>query len=315
VTIQHIRQRGYAGFEARHPLPAYVRTAVWALLACRTARLGGHIQACPAGHVERVWYNSCRHRRCPPGAWLQVARWLGRQQVRLRACDHDPVIFTMPDELRGLWLAHGRAMTNLLCATVHATLDARLGDAKDLGACPGLLAALHTWSQTWVWPPPLHCLVPGGGLTDAGPWHPVRHGVLLPARVVMAVLRGQRLAAVDAAVQRGTRTRPDGRLLRPWAIWRNTLGRQKWHVDLRERYAHGTGVLTSVARSLRGGPLANQRLVSGTPQAVTWRYRRNREPAGRPGAGRLTFSMAEVIRRDLRHVPDPGTKVVRCSGL
>jgi hypothetical protein len=88
VTIQQILQRGYAGCEEHHLLPAYVRKAVWALLACRTARLGGHIQACPEGHVERVWYNSCRHRLCPQCAWLQVERWLGRQRVRLLACDH-----------------------------------------------------------------------------------------------------------------------------------------------------------------------------------------------------------------------------------
>jgi hypothetical protein len=315
VTIQQILQSGYAGFEARHPLPAYVRKAVWALLACRTARLGGHIQACPEGHVERVWYNSCRHRLCPQCAWLQVERWLARQKARLLACDHYHVIFTMPDELRGLWLANVRAMTNLLFATVHETLDELLGDAKYLGACPGLVAALHTWSQTLVLHPHLHCLVTGGGLTDAGHWHPVRNGFLLPVRVVMAVFRGKLLAAMDAAVQRGTLTLPDGMLLRHWAILRHKLGRQKWNVHIRERYPHGTGVLTYLARYIRGGPLANQRLVACTPEAVTLRYRLNGEHAGSPRQGLITFSIAEFIRRYLLHVPEPGTKVVRCYGL
>jgi hypothetical protein len=67
-TLQQILPQGYAAFERCHPLPAYVRKAAWALLVCRTAVLGGHIQACPEGHVERVWYNSCRHRLCPPCA-------------------------------------------------------------------------------------------------------------------------------------------------------------------------------------------------------------------------------------------------------
>lgn len=43
VIVQQILQSGYASFEQCHPLPAYVRKAVWALLTCRTARLGGHI--------------------------------------------------------------------------------------------------------------------------------------------------------------------------------------------------------------------------------------------------------------------------------
>ena len=102
VTVQQILQRGYAAFEQCHPLPAYIRQAVWRLLVCRTAVLGGHVQACPEGHVERVWYNSCRHRLCPQCSWLQTERWLAGQKARLLACDHDHAIFTMPDALRGL---------------------------------------------------------------------------------------------------------------------------------------------------------------------------------------------------------------------
>ena len=98
-----------------------MRKAAWALLVCRTAVVGGHIQACPEGHVERVWYNSCRHRLCPQWAWLQVERWLGRQQARLLACEPYHLIFTMPAERHGWWLANVR-MTNLLFATVWQTV-------------------------------------------------------------------------------------------------------------------------------------------------------------------------------------------------
>jgi hypothetical protein len=157
VTIPQILQRGYAVFEERHSLPAYVRKAVWALLVCRTAHLGGHIQACPEGHVERVWYHSCRHRLGPQCAWLQVERWLVRPRARLLACEHYHVICTMPDELRGLWLANVRPMTHLWFATVWQTLGDLLTDANDLGARPGLIAARHTWSQTLVLHPHLHC--------------------------------------------------------------------------------------------------------------------------------------------------------------
>jgi hypothetical protein len=191
LTVQQILHHGYAAFERGHPLPAYVRKAAWALLVCRTAVLGGHIQACAEGHVERVWYNSCRHRLCPQCAWLQVERWLVRQKARLLACDHYHVIFTMPHELNDLWLANVAAMTQLLFATVHEALDQLLGDEMYLGACPGLIAALHTWSQTLLLHPHLHCLVTGGGLTDAGLWRPVRKGFLLPVRVVIAVFRGK----------------------------------------------------------------------------------------------------------------------------
>jgi hypothetical protein len=47
-------------------------------------------------------------------------------------------------------------------------LDELLGDAMYLGACPGLIAALHTWSQTLVLHPQLHCVVTGGGSRTRG---------------------------------------------------------------------------------------------------------------------------------------------------
>jgi hypothetical protein len=266
--------------------------------------LGGYIQACPKGHVERVWYNSCRHRLCPPCAWLQVERWLGRQKARLLACDHYHIIFTMPDEVRGLWLANVRAMTNLLFATVHETLDDLLGDAPYLGACPGLIAALHTWSQTLVFHPHLHCLVTGGGRTAEGQWRAVRHGFLLPVRVVMAVFRGKLLAAL-----------PEGRSCQQMANLLHKLGRTKWNVHIRERYPHGAGVLTYLARYIRGGPLANRRLVACAHGRVTFRYRVKGDGSDRQPRDLMTLPSEEFIRRYLQHVPEPGTRVVRCYGL
>jgi hypothetical protein len=56
-----------------------------------------------------------------------------------------------------------------------ATLSELLGDPKYLGATPGMIAALHTWGQTLVLHPHLHCLVTGGGWTGDH-WKAVRNG-------------------------------------------------------------------------------------------------------------------------------------------
>ena len=168
VTLQTIFQDAFPAYEQTHPLPAYVRKAARAIMPCRTAALGGHIQACPDGHVSRIWYNSCRHRSCPQCAYLQTERWLALQQARLLACDHFHVIFTVPHDLNPLWLANVPVMTTLLFQAVRDTLSTLLADPKYLGAQPGIMAALHTWSQTLVLHPHLHCLVTGGGLTSTG---------------------------------------------------------------------------------------------------------------------------------------------------
>ena len=320
VTLQTIFQDAFPAYEQTHPLPTHVRKAARAIMQCRTAVLGGHVQACPDGHIARVWYNSCRHRSCPQCAYLQTERWLALQQARLLACDHYHVIFTLPHELNPLWLANVSVMTTLVFQAVRDTLSTLLADPKYLGAQPGILAALHTWSQTLVLHPHVHCLVTGGGVTPDGHWKAVRHGFLLPARVVMAVFRGKMLDAIRRAWTRGALVVPEG--LRPQQVLNllHRLGhptKTRWNVRIMERYAHGAGVVTYLARSLRGGPIKNARLVAwdGARVIFTCRARHEEADGARPGSQQMTLPVADFLQRWLLHVPVPQTRTVRCYGL
>jgi hypothetical protein len=320
VPLQTIFQDAFPAYEQTHPLPAHVRRAARAIMQCRTAALGGHIQACPDGHVARIWYNSCRHRSCPQCASLQTERWLAVQRARLLACDHYHAIFTLPHALNPLWLANVPGMTTLLFQAVRATLVELLAAPKYLGAQPGMIAALHTWRQTLVLHPHVHCLVTGGGRTPDGQWKAVRNGFLLPVRVVMAVFRGKLLAAIRQALARAELALPEG--MRPQQLL-NLLTRlghpkkTKWNVHIRERYRHGAGVVTYLARYLRGGPLKNARLVAWEGERVTFTCRaRSEEAAGdHPTAPQITLAVADFFQRWLLHVPVPQTRVVRSYGL
>jgi hypothetical protein len=320
VTLQMIFQDAFPAYEQTHPLPSHVRRAARAIMQCRTAALGGHIQACPDGHMSRIWYNSCRHRACPQCASLQTERWLAVQRARLLACDHYHVIFTLPHDLNPLWLANVPVMTTLLFQAVRDTLSTLLADPKSLGAQPGIIAALHTWSQTLVLHPHVHCLVTGGGLTADGHWKAVRNGFLLPARVVMAVFRGKMLDAMHQALAREELALSEG--LRPQACLNllNRLGhprKTQWNVHIRERYRHGAGVVTYLARYLRGGPLKNARLVAYDGDRVTFLHRARQDAAegGRAASQRMTLPVADFLQRWLLHVPVPQTRVVRSYGL
>jgi len=320
VTLQTIFQDAFPAYEQTHPLPAHIRKAARAIMQCRTAALGGHIQACPDGHFTRIWYNSCRHRSCPQCAYLQTEHWLARQQARLLTCDHYHVIFTLPHEFNPLWLANVPVMTTLLFQAVRDTLGTLLADPQYLGAQPGIIAALHTWSQTLLLHPHLHCLVTGGGLTPAGQWVAVRNGFLLPARVVMAVFRGKMVAAIRQTVARGELALPEP--MRPQQLVNllNRLGhptQTKWNVRIMERYRHGAGVVTYLARYLRGGPIKNARLVAWDGDRVTLLHRARQEEGagGSPAPQRMTLSVADFLQRWLQHVPLPQTRVVRCYGL
>jgi len=80
-----------------------------------------------------------------------------------------------------------------------------------------------------------------------------------------------------------------------------------------ERSRHGAGVVTSLARSLRGGPLKNARLVAWDGDSVTCTYRAHaaESASGATLRQRLTVPVAAFLQRWLRPVPGPHTRVVR----
>jgi hypothetical protein len=168
--------------------------------------------------------------------------------------------------------------------------------------------------------PHVHCLVTGGGRTPDGHWKAVRNGFLLPARVVMAVFRGKMLGALRRAFARDAFVLPEAMRPQQFLNLLNRLGHAQktpWNVHIRERYRHGAGVVTYLARYLRGGPLKNARLVAYDGARVTFTCRARQEEAdgATPAAQRLTLSIADFLQRWLLHVPMPQTRVVRSYGL
>ena len=310
ATIQEIIKKAYSAFERNNRLPKHVRKAAKALMECRTAALGGHVQACPEGHYHRQWYNSCRNRVCPQCNWLQIEQWLRRQSERLLKCGHYHMIFTIPHDLNVIWLWNKNLMTNILFRAVRDTLFEFFQDEKHIGGKPGIIATQHTWSQTLIDHPHIHCLVTEGGLSRNGKWIIKRQGYLLPVRAVMPVFRGKMLDYVDKAVEQGQITVPETMSLQRWKNLRNKLGRVKWNVHIRERYEYGKGVLKYLSRYIRGGAISNQRIHSFKSGAVTFRYR-----DGDNKSREMELPVDEFLRRYFLHVPEPNTKVVRYYGL
>ena len=103
ATLQNILQQRFKTYARQHPQPLHKHKTAQALMDCRTQVLGGHMQSCPQGHIDRIWYNSCKNRSCPKCSALPTERWLNAQKARLLDCDHYHVIFTLPHQLHALW--------------------------------------------------------------------------------------------------------------------------------------------------------------------------------------------------------------------
>jgi hypothetical protein len=319
MVLMTIIQAGVDAMKKAGTLPLRIRIAAGRILKCRTSELGGHKQVCPDGHFERVWWNSCRHRFCPQCGLPAIERWLARQKARLLRCDHYHVVFTMPAELDPLWVLNPREMSGILFKVVHSTLKDLLGDPKHLGARAGVIAALHTWGQMLVRHPHLHCLVTGGGLTKSGEWKPVRNGYLLSVSVVREVYAKRMLAMIREELGAGRLRVPEGQQVDTWQRITVKLGGKKWNVNIRERYAHGTGIATYLARYLRGTPIKSQRIISWNGDQVRFSYIDNRATKEAPSGSKvrriMQLSTTEFVLRLFQHLPEPNMKLVRHWGL
>jgi hypothetical protein len=148
-----------------------------AILLCRTAALGGHLEQCdhPACGYQRPAYNSCRNRHGPTCQSLAKARWIQARQQQLLPVVSFHVVFTLPQSIASLALQNKKVVYPLLFQTVAAPLRSLAADPKHLGAEIGFFAVLHTWGQHLLYHPHLHCVVPGGGLSPDGQrWIPCR---------------------------------------------------------------------------------------------------------------------------------------------
>jgi hypothetical protein len=227
------------------------------------------------------------------------------------------VVFTIPHELLDLWRFNRTLVTNCLFQAASQTLRELLGDPKYCGGRVGLLAALHTWSQTLAAHVHLHVLVTAGGLSETtGKWLEATRECLLPRKVVMIVFRGKFRELLLRALAQGQLTLPPGTAMNRWVGELNRLGRVPWNVKVFDRYRNGKGVATYLARYLRGGPIGDQRLLEASDQVVLFRYRvPNHSPGDRSGQAILPLDTAEFLRRYLEHVPPKGLQTLRGYGL
>jgi hypothetical protein len=300
------------------------RRAVKELALCRTAALGGHTEACGDCGAQRVSYNSCRNRHCPKCQASTRAAWLEREAQTLLPVDYYHVVFTLPAALGPLALQNQRVLYDLLLRTAWETVRELASDPHYLGATVGLLAVLHTWGQTLVHHPHVHCVVTGGGLAcdvngraaEPPRWIACRPGFFLPVRVLSRLFRGKFLAGLRAAYDDG-RLACHGQLSAlsepaAFAAWLAPLYGQEWVVYAKPPFGGPEQVLKYLARYTHRVAISNSRLVSLDDERVTFRYK---DYADDRRHKTMVLSAHEFIRRFLQHVLPSGFVKIRHYGL
>ena len=168
-----------------------------AIVRCRTAALGGHLDQCTRCGHRAISYNSCRNRHCPKCQAGARDRWLVKRRRELLPTPYVHVVFTLPRHLAPLALQNKKVVYDLLFRTSAETLLEVARDPQHLGAEIGFFSVLHTWTQKLELHPHVHCVVPAGGLSaDRTRWIKPRYAFFLPVQVLSRIFRGKFVAAL-----------------------------------------------------------------------------------------------------------------------
>jgi hypothetical protein len=311
-----LRARG-AAYAAGHRLLHEQARVLRRLAACRTAALGGHIDACRNCDYQRISYNSCRDRHCPKCQATKRAAWLEARLERLLSVPYFHVVFTVPDLFNPLILHNQRRLYDLLFQTASATLLTLAADPKRLGAQVGITALLHTWGQNLLFHPHLHCVVTGGGLSlDGQSWIAGKRNYFLPVRVLGKLFRGKFLAGLKDAYQAGLlRLEGSMALLADPGAFQRLLDAgyaRKWIVYAKPPFGGAEQVFRYLGRYSHRVAISNHRLREVTDTHVQFDWK---DYASGNRVRQMRLDIDEFIRRFLLHVLPKGFVRIRHYGL
>jgi len=106
-----IRTAGAAFIERNQWIRREHVKVMLAIVRCRTAALGGHLDECTRCGHRAISYNSCRNRRCPKCQTAARERWIAARQRELLPTPYVHVVFTLPHRLSPLVLQNKKSCT------------------------------------------------------------------------------------------------------------------------------------------------------------------------------------------------------------
>lgn len=285
---------------------------------CRTAALGGHVEACDhCGHTQNA-YNSCRDRHCPKCQTMVKEKWLNNRKAELLPCPYFHNVFTLPHELNSLILVNKRIMLTLLFTAVKETLQVFARDPQwRLEGQLGFISVLHTWNQKLMDHFHLHCIIPAGALSlDRKRWIDASRKYLFKVQSLAKEFQRRYLNKLEKEYRKSTlsfngragRYKDEKQFLKLLAA----LWDKQWITYAKQPFGGPEQVLEYLGRYTHRVAITNNRIISIDNGRIRFRYRDRSDDNKEK---ELMLSADEFIRRFLLHVLPSGFTKIRYYGF
>jgi hypothetical protein len=280
--------------------------ALYHILHCRTATLGGHEEVCTCCGEVRYSYNSCGDRHCPKCQGTKQALWVEQLIQTTLPVKHYHLVFTVPHCLNNICLWDSRMFHKLLFRCVWATLYSF--GYTHYGVESGAVAMLHTWGQNLWLHPHIHCLVPAVGYSLQGKWKPIgrTNRFLYPVQELSTTFKGKFLDSLKRYLKK------QSQYTSSFDNYIQEAFSKDWVVFSEPSMAKSGHVIQYLGQYTHRVAISNERILLMSDSKVTFIAKDYREKAIlKP----VTLDGIEFLRRFCQHILPKGFVKVRRFGI
>lgn len=245
---------------------------------CKTEKLGYNVQACEDCGSIQIHYNSCSNRHCPNCQAINKDRWILAKQNDVLPVKYHHTVFTIPAELRTLFLFNKKLLYNLLFKCAWETIESFSKDPRNrIEAKMGMIAIMHTWKQNLDYHPHLHCIIPSGGITVNNKWKssPTSGDYLFNVEALALTFRGKFLWYLKKYFKDGELqfwNLQDQTQLEYFYHLKEKLYHKQWVVYSKKSFKNEQSVFEYLGRYTHKIAISNARIKSVTDKSVSFEY-------------------------------------------
>lgn len=312
IEVQDIMKKYGEEYKDKHKLMPYMNKVIDAIEKCRTSELGMHEDVCDeCGHIK-ISYNSCRNRHCPKCQSIAREKWIYNREQDLLNVKYFHIVMTIPSEIYQIAYQNQSKIYKIMFKAVAETIEELAKDKKYLGAQVGIIAVLHTWGQTLVYHPHIHCIVPAGGIDKLGKWRKSKEKFFIPVKVLSKKFKGKFLhylkkEKLEFYGECEYLKQPEN-----FEALMSELYNKEWVSYCKKPFKDVMGVIRYLGRYTHRVAISNERIIKEENGKVTFKYKDYRDENK---IKEMTINAEEFIRRFLMHILPPHFMKIRHYGL
>ncbi len=279
--------------------------ALYNILQCRTAALGGHEEECDSCEAVRYSYNSCGDRNCPKCLSVKQMIWVENLMENTLPVNHFHIIFTVPHILNQICLWNDRLYYKILFSAVWRTLHSF--GYSHYGVESGAVAILHSWGQNLSLHPHIHCLVPAAGYSINGKWKNIGQGAkfLYPVHQLSSTFKGKFLDSIKRELRKMN-------MLADFNSAIQQAYSTDWVVHSEPSLANAEHVIRYLGQYTHRVAISNDRILNITDTQVTFIAKDYRDRAIKKP---VPLSGVEFLRRFCMHIMPKRFVRIRYYGI